>query len=143
MQLIPLLNPPLDLAPLHLKDSSSMPRRLLPGRLDPVVRLATVAPRGTVSQADVTPFGEDDVVRVDVEVRHARHDLGVRLGVVLRGLAVGEGGGRDEVGVVVAEVLDGGASLVLLGRVCEAHVLFYHIDVLLRGSQLRYSAWMA
>lgn len=118
MQLIPLLNPPLDLAPLHLEDSSSMPRRLLPGRLNPIMRLATVAPRRAVSQADMTPFGEDDVVRVDVEVRHARHDLGVRLGVVLRGLAVGEGGGGDEVCVVVAEVLDGAASVVLFRRAC-------------------------
>ena len=77
-------------------------------------------------------LGEDDVVRDDVEVGDGGHDVRVRVGVVLRGVAAGEGRGRGEVGVRVAEVGDRVPAFVFFGGVGEAHVFFYYGDVFLR-----------
>jgi hypothetical protein len=68
-----------------------------------------------------------------VKVRNASHDLGVRLSIVLGRLAVWEGGGCDEVRVVVTKMLYHLAPFVFLRRVCQTHVLFHYVDVLLCG----------
>lgn len=115
MQLIPLLNPTLNLPVLYLKDSRSMPRRLIVRRLDTAMRLTAMAPRRAVPQTHVPASRKDDVVRVDVQGRHGVHDFRMRVCIVLRRFAVGECGWRDEICVGVAEVLDGRSTFVLFG----------------------------
>lgn len=97
------------------------------------MRLATVASLRRIPEQHVPALGKHDVVRGDVQIRDGRHDFGVRVGVVERRLAGREGGWCGEPGVGRAEVLDGGATFIMLGRVRDGHVFFDHGNVLLQG----------
>lgn len=117
---------------LDLKDGRRAPLRLSTRLLNAIMRLATVAPLGRIPQQDVAVLGEDLIVGNDVQISHARHDLGVRLGVVHRGLAVREGRRRPEPAVGSAKVGDGFGAFVVFGGVGDGHVGFDDSDVFLQ-----------
>ena len=71
------------------------------------MRFAAVAAFGAVAQQHQVVLGEDVVVGGDVQVGDAGHDVGVRVGVVERGFAGGEGRRRCECGVGGAELRTG------------------------------------
>ena len=117
IQFVPLLSPSLNLPPFNLKNRTRTPLRLLSTRLDPVMRLPAMTALGGVPQQHMSVFGEDDVVRLDVEVGDGGHDVGVRIGVVLWGVAGWECSGRGEGGVGVAEMGDCGAAFIFRGGI--------------------------
>jgi hypothetical protein len=83
-----------------------------------------MTPARRIPQQHVAVFRPCLVEPLDLEVRHALHDDGMRGGVVHGGLATGESGRRPEPAVGVAEVRDGGGARVLGGRVGDGHVGF-------------------
>jgi hypothetical protein len=104
---------------------------MLPRRLDPVMRLALVRALGSVPECDKRTLGVDDIEGHDVQVRQRGHDFGMRVGVVERSVALGEGGGRGECRGGGDEMLDRRTTLVVGGRVGDGHILFHDVDVAL------------
>jgi len=104
IQLIPLLRPPLNLPTLTFKDRRRTPLRLLPARLDPIVRFAAMAPFSRVPQEHHGVFREDVVVGHNMQVGDGGHDVRVRVRVVEGRVACWEGCGGGEGAVGGAEL---------------------------------------
>lgn len=77
MQLVPLLDEALYLAILKREDRSCMPCGFLTRSLYSIMRLTTMRSLGTIPQQDMVILCEYHIIARDMQVCHARHDLGM------------------------------------------------------------------
>lgn len=104
-----------------------MPPRLL----NSLIRLPAMASLGSIPQQDMSVLCPRLIKPDDVQICDTGHNDAVRLGIVHRGLARGEGGGSPEPAVGMAEMGDGVGAGVIGGRVGYGHVFFADVDVVL------------